>query len=66
MAVIFEKPMLEFKNRIVEGGKALFLIRRFNTTGGFDNCGNEKRFVNIDTTTGLVSNFHSHTPCVKR
>jgi hypothetical protein len=58
--------MLEFKNRIVEGGKALFLIRRFNTTGGFDNCGNEKRFVNIDTTTGLISNFHSHTPFVKR
>ena len=29
------------------------------------NSGNEKRFVNIDTTTGLISNFHSQTPFVK-
>jgi hypothetical protein len=35
--------MLEFKNRIVEGGETLFLIRGINTTIGFDNCGNEKR-----------------------
>ncbi|MBF1007213.1 MAG: hypothetical protein HXK79_08850 [Lachnospiraceae bacterium] len=40
------------------------MVRWFNATGGFDDCGNEKRFVNIDTTTDLVSNFHSQTPFV--
>ena len=41
------------------------MIRRFNTGGRFDDCGNEKRFMNIDTSTGLISNFHSVTPVVK-
>ncbi len=45
--------------------KRFFWSRRFDTTSGFDDGGNEKRFVNIDTTTGLVSNFHSQTPFVK-
>ena len=40
------------------------MVRRLNATSGFYNCGNEKRFVNIDTTTGLISNFHSQTPFV--
>ncbi len=62
MAVIVEKPLLEFKNRIVKSGKVLLLVRRLNSTGGFDDCGNEKRFVNIDTIIGLISNFHSQTP----
>jgi hypothetical protein len=66
MTVVLDKPMLEFKNRIVEGGETLFMIRRLNTACGLDDCGNEKRFVNIDTTTGLKSNFHSHTPFIKR
>ena len=64
MAIIVEKPLLEFKNGIVKGGKALLLVRRLNATSGFYNCGNEKRFVNIDTTTDLISNFHSQTPFV--
>ena len=64
MAIIVEKPLLEFKNLIVKGGKALLLVRRLNATSGFYNCGNEKRFVDIDTTTGLISNFHSQTPFV--
>ena len=65
MAIIVEKPLLECENGIVKGGEALLLVRRLNATGSFDDCGNEKRFVNIDTTTGLVSNFHSQTPFVK-
>ena len=65
MEIVVEKPLLEFKNGIVKSGKAFLLIRRLNTTSSFDDCGNEKRFVNIDTTTGLVSNFHSQTPFVK-
>ena len=64
MAIIVEKPLLEFKNLIVKGGKTLLLVRRLNAAGNFYNCGNEKRFVNIDTTTGLISNFHSQTPFV--
>ena len=64
MTIIVEKPLLEFENGIVKGGKAFLLVRWFNATGGFYNCGDEKRFVNIDTTTGLVSNFHRQTPFV--
>ena len=54
------------KAGVMEKGleKALLLVRRLNATSGFYNCGNEKRFVNIDTTTGLISNFHSQTPFV--
>ena len=34
----------------------LLVIRRFYTASGFDNCGNEKGFVNIDATAGHT--FH--------
>ena len=34
------------------------MIRRFNSGSGFDDCGNEKRFVNIDTTASLINNFY--------
>ena len=63
MAVVIEKPVFEFKNWIVKSGKA-FLIRRLDATSSFNDCGNEKWFVNIDTTTGLVNNFHGQTPFV--
>lgn len=62
--VIVEKPLLEFKNRIVKGGKAFPYVRRFNATSSFNNCGNEKKIANIDITTGLISNFYSQTPFV--
>ena len=42
-----------------KGGETLLLIRRFHTGSSFNDCGNEKRFVDIDTTTGLINNFHS-------
>ena len=64
MAIIVKKPSLEFEKSIVKGGKAFLLVRRLNATSSFNNCGNEKRFVNIDATTGLISNFHSQTPFV--
>ncbi len=32
MAVIVEKPLLEFENGIVKGRKALLLVRRLNAT----------------------------------
>lgn len=63
--VVVEKPLLEFQNGIVKGEKMFLLIRRLNTISDFNDCGNQKRFVNIDTTTGLISNFHSRTPFIK-
>ena len=59
MALVFQKPFLELKNRIVKGGETLLLIKRLYTGSGFDDCGNEKRFVNIDATAGWENNFHS-------
>ena len=43
---------------IVEGGETFLLVRRFYSGNGFNDCGNEKRFVNIDATAGLINNFH--------
>ena len=60
-AGIVQQPFLKLKNGIVEGGEALFVIRRLNSGSGFDDCGNEKRFVNIDATAGLINNFHRHS-----
>ena len=57
--LVFNKPFFELQNRIVKGGETLLLIRRFHTGSSFNDCGNEKRFVDIDTTTGLINNFHS-------
>lgn len=52
MTDIVEKLVLEFQNGIVKGGKAFLLIGRFDITSGFENCGNEKKFVDIDNTIG--------------
>jgi len=34
------------------------LIGRLNSRSGFDDCGDENRFVNIETATCLINNFH--------
>lgn len=52
------KPVFELQDRIVEGRETLLLIRRFYTGSGFDHGGDEKRFMDIDATAGLVNNFH--------
>ena len=62
---ITEQPFLKLKNGIVEGGEALLLIRRLDSGSGFDDCGDEKRFVNIDTTAGLINNFHKQCSFLK-
>ena len=62
---IVQQPFFKLKNGIVEGGEALLLIRRLNSGSGFDDCGNEKRFVNIDATAGLINNFHSQSSFLK-
>ena len=57
-------PGMVQRNWTAFSKSGLLLVRRLNATSGFYNCGNEKRFVDIDTTTGLISNFHSQTPFV--
>lgn len=37
----------------VKSGKAFFLVNRLDTFGGFDDCGDEKGFMNIDATIKL-------------
>jgi hypothetical protein len=56
--LVFNEPFFELQDRIVEGGETLLAIRGFHSGSRFDDCGNEKRFVNIDTTTVLINNFH--------
>jgi hypothetical protein len=60
MAVVFKKPCFEFKNTFVESGKASFLIRRKKTVVDCsDDCGDEKRLVNINATADMVDNSHN-------
>lgn len=50
---------------MVEGGETFLLLRRLNSGSSFDNGGNEKRIVNIDTTAGLINNFHRKSSFLK-
>jgi hypothetical protein len=60
MAVVFKKPCFEFKNTFVESGKASLLIRRKETVADCsDDCGDEKRLVNINAAADLVDNSHN-------
>ena len=45
LTIIVKKPLLEFENWIIKGGKAFLLVIGFNTTAGFNDCGNKKRWV---------------------
>ena len=53
-----QQPFFKLKNRMVEGGEAFLLVRRRNSGSGFDDGGNEKRFVDIDATAGWINDFH--------
>jgi len=44
---------------MVESRKTLLVIRRLYSGSDFDECGNEKRLVNINATTGVINDFHS-------
>jgi hypothetical protein len=60
MAVVFKKPCFEFKNTFVESGKAFLLIGRKDTVVDCSNdCGDEKRLVNINATADMVDNSHN-------
>lgn len=61
-ALVFNQPIFELQDKIVEGGETLLLVRRFYSVSGFNDRGNKKRFVNIDATAGLINNFHGKTP----
>ena len=62
---MIQQPLLKLENGIVEGGEAFLLIRRLNSGSGFDDGGNEKRFVDIDATAGLINNFHRQSSFLK-
>lgn len=53
-------------HRVIKGGKTFLMVVRFYASRSFDNCCDEKRFVNIDTTTGLISSFHCQTPFLSK
>ena len=50
---------------VVEGGEAFLVIRRLNIGSSFDDGGDEKRFVDIDATAGLINNFHRQSSFLK-
>jgi len=55
---ILKKPLFEMSDVTVESREAFFVVRRLDAFVGFDDCGNEKGFMDIDATTGRVNNFH--------
>ncbi len=56
--VIVKQPLFETADVRIEGGETLFLVRRLDTICGFNDCGNEKFFMDIDATAGVVNYFH--------
>lgn len=62
VTVIVKQPFFEAADVSIESGKAFFPVRRLYAIGGFDDCGNEERFMDIGTTTGFVDNFHGQPP----
>jgi hypothetical protein len=57
-AVVFDKPPLEVKNGIVESGESFLSVGWDNTFRG-NQCGDEKRFVNIDAAADRVNDPQS-------
>lgn len=57
-AGMIKKPLFKMPDITVESREALFLVRRLEAFGGFDDGGNEKGFMDIDATAGWINNFH--------
>ena len=57
-AGIIKEPLLEMPDITVESRESLLLIRGLETFDGFDNCGNEKSFMDLDATADGINNFH--------
>ena len=62
MTVIVKQPSFEMMYVSIEGGKAFFPVRRLYAIGGFDDCGNEEGFMDINATTCFADNFHGQSP----
>ena len=50
---IIKEPLFETPDITVESRETFFLVGRLDAFGSFDDCGDEKCFMNIDATTGL-------------
>ena len=61
LAVIVKEPLLESEQATVKSGEAFLLVLGQHKTACND-CGDEKGFVNIDTTADLVGKFHDDPP----
>ena len=55
---ILKKPVFETSDITIKSRKPFLLIGKLDTFGGFNDCGNEKSLMYIDTTTGRENNFH--------
>lgn len=53
VTVIVKQPFFETANVPIESGKTFFPVRKLYAIGGFDDCGNEERFMNLDATQVL-------------
>ena len=49
---IIKEPLFETADITVESRETFFLVGRLDAFGSFDDCGDEKGFMNIDATTG--------------
>jgi hypothetical protein len=58
-ALVFNKPLFERQDGIVESGKPLLLVMRGDPLGR-DDRGDEKLFVDIDAATDRINDFHKH------
>lgn len=56
--MIFIKTAFDLQDRIIGREKEFLFIGRMNFVSGFDDCGNEKGFVDIDATIILINNFN--------
>ena len=56
--VIVKQPLYETADVRIESRETLFVVRWQDTICGFNDCGNEKFFMDIDATAGVVNNFH--------
>jgi hypothetical protein len=58
--VVFDQPLFELQDGIVESRESLPDIVRLKSLGG-DECGDEKSPVYIDATADRIYNFHRKT-----
>ena len=60
--MVVKELLLKVKQASVIRGETLPLVIGKDTVGDSDDCGDEKGFVYIDTTTEGVNKFHTDPP----